>query len=98
MAYAPNLTNPGSQGILQRSKCTAGTCTATITGLESNPGAVAGESYNMHILDYYDESQTLTINGKDTNGKAVNFIGQDSIDVTGKARYVLKRLQERVAK
>jgi hypothetical protein len=94
-AYAPNSTSGGSQGAVQASDCskTPGTCTATITGLNSNPYAAAGEPYVVNILDYYDESKTITFNGKDINNHAVNFFGQSQIDVTGKARYVLKRIQ-----
>ena len=94
-AYAPNSTSPGSQGGIQASDCskTAGTCTATITGLASNPYAIAGEPYVINILDYYDESKTITFNGTDVNGHPVSFFGQSQIDVTGKARYVLKRIQ-----
>ncbi len=97
IAYAQNSTAPASQGLLVPSVCTAqGSCTGTITALYTSPGSAVGESYILHFLDYYDESQNIYVNGKDVNNQPVNFIGQDQIDVTGKARYVLKRLQERV--
>jgi hypothetical protein len=96
--YAPNSTAPQSQGLLVPSACTVGTgqCSGTITGLGASPGAAAGVSYILHVLDYYDESQSIVINGQDIHGGPVTFLGQDQIDVTGKAHYVLKRLQERV--
>lgn len=98
--YLANDTHPGSQGLIEASSCTsAGSCTGTISGLSNlanNPDAAPGASYILHILDYYDESQTITVNGTNAGGSSVNFIGQDLIDVTGKAQYVLKRLQEQV--
>lgn len=94
--YSQNST-PQNQGLLVPSQCNAqGSCTGTITSIENGPASGVGEWYNLHILDYYDESQNIIVTGKDTNNAPVQFIGQDQIDVTGKARYVLKRLQERV--
>jgi hypothetical protein len=97
ISYAQNNSAPQDQGLLVPSSCTAqGTCTGTITTIEGSPLSSIGEWYNLHIIDYYDESQNIIVTGKDTNNAAIQFIGQDQIDVTGKARYVLKRLQERV--
>jgi Tfp pilus assembly protein PilX len=94
-SYQPNGTDPGAQGQIQNSNCSAtpGTCTATVTGLNFL-GAKPGESFLLHILDYYDESQNITVNASDQSGSSLNFTGQDQIDVTGKARNVLKRIQE----
>jgi hypothetical protein len=97
--YTANSANPGAQGAFQASNCstTPGTCSATITGLNNNPAVplnTPNEPYILNILDYYDETKNITINGTDVGGQPVNFFGQSQIDVTGIARYVLKRLQE----
>lgn len=63
-------------------------CHVTLSGL-------GDQAYVMHILDYYDTSNVL-ITGDDSSGGPVTFTGEPSIDVTGKAQGVLKRLQYRV--
>lgn len=91
VAYDPN--NQGQ--IINASNCNGvGTypCSVTIAGI---PGA-ANEQYLVHILDYYDVSNIAIGNalGGPTGTQPLNFVGgQAQIDVTGKARYVLKRIQ-----
>ena len=51
----------------------------------------------VRVLDYYQPSGSIQISGKTLAGTSVNIIGgQASIDVTGKAHNVLKRIQVRV--
>ena len=55
-----------------------------------------GSSFIIHLVDYYDASN-IQITAVDNSGNKVKFInGQAQIDVTGKAKNVLKRLQVRV--
>ena len=65
-------------------------CSVTINGLN---GAL-NEQYLIHVTDYYDMSNISVGNAKDTSGTALDFVdGQAQIDVTGKARTVLKRIE-----
>jgi Tfp pilus assembly protein PilX len=66
----------------------ASQCSVTISGLSSN-------YYVMHILPYYDGAN-VHITGLDSSNSKEQFIGQDEIDVTGKAHNVLKRIRVRV--
>lgn len=85
--------NPATQGLIIPASCVPQNggrhCEAKITGLATG-------GYLLHILNLYDRTDTITITGgNDPN--LVNFIdGQAVIDVTGKARDVLKRLRVRV--
>jgi len=64
-------------------------CSVTFMGLTQQP-------YLIHIHTFYDESN-ISIGGKSSIGDTVNFIdGQALIDVTGKAKNVLKRIQVHV--
>lgn len=87
--------NTSSQGQIV-GRCGGGgthPCSLTITGL---PAGLAGQWYMLHIVDHYDPSN-ISITGADVAGNAVKFIdGQAQIDVTGKAREVLKRIRVRV--
>jgi hypothetical protein len=79
----------GSQGRVVGNACTpsTNTCKATITGLGGT-----GPYYLIRLVDYYDKSN-ISISGQ---AGSVFVNGQAMIDVTGKARDVLKRLQVRV--
>jgi len=82
----------GGQGKIGNGGCVSGTCEVTITGI---PGGGTG-LYLIHFLDLYDSSN-VTITGSDSSGSPVTFSGsQAKVDVTGKAKNVLKRLQVRV--
>jgi len=64
-------------------------CSVTVDNLGSNA------NYILHFTAYYD-SVDMYVTGQDSGGNAVKFIGQDVIDVTGKAQNVLKRVQVRL--
>jgi hypothetical protein len=64
-------------------------CSVKFMGLAQQP-------YLIHIHTFYDESN-ISIGGKSSIGSTVNFTdGQALIDVTGKAKNVLKRIQVHV--
>jgi len=59
------------------------------------PGS-ANEQYLIHIINYYDPSNISVGKAVDAGGAKLDFNdGQAVIDVTGKARTVLKRIQVR---
>jgi hypothetical protein len=59
-------------------------------------GLNSAQPYLIHIHNFYDTSN-ISIQGKSLTGNPVNFTdGQALIDVTGKAKNVLKRLQVHV--
>ncbi len=62
-------------------------CSVTLTGIPYN----AGDSYLIHFLDFYDTA-SITVDGNATGGSLSFANAQDVIDVTGKARNVLKRI------
>lgn len=64
-------------------------CKAQITGMTAG-------GYLLHILNLYDTSNTITITGGNSPNLVQFIDGQAMIDVTGKARDVLKRLRVRV--
>lgn len=95
MSGGANTVNYGSaQGQVIAGACDTATsakypCSVTITGLSA-------DRYVVHLIDYYDSSN-ITISGEDASGAAVDFInGQAQVDVTGKAKDVLKRLRVRI--
>lgn len=78
------------KGTIVSGKCTGGTCASYIDGL---PGAGA---YLLRIVGNYDESNVI-VEGYTTAPANIKFKGsQAKVDVTGKARNVLKRLQARM--
>jgi hypothetical protein len=64
-------------------------CKVTISGLNS-------DRYILHVQTYYDDSTDIRITGSNNTTGPVTNTDQTVIDVTGKARNVLKRLQVRV--
>lgn len=85
-------TLPGNAHVI------AGGCNLAATNCSVRIGLLPGGTgpYLVHIFDYYDSSNVV-ITGSSLLGP-VNFIdGQAQIDVTGKAKNVLKRLQARVS-
>lgn len=69
-------------------------CRVTISGLKNHPGAVASELYLVHFVVYYDSTNLVIHTLKDENNNTVGTKdGLAIIDVTGKAKNVLKRLQ-----
>ena len=85
-----------NHGVILSGNCTdtAQDCSATIQNLNSVGGT---GPYLLHIVDYYDPS-IISVTGTPAVGTTpVQFDNaQAKIDVTGKARNVLKRLQVRV--
>ncbi|HVX47984.1 MAG TPA: PilX N-terminal domain-containing pilus assembly protein [Candidatus Saccharimonadales bacterium] len=82
---------PGNQGQVVSGAC-SGTgsypCSVNLTNL-------GGQQYVIHITDFYDTSNILMTAGK-VGGGTTKFTGEPMIDVTGKARDVLKRLRVRL--
>ncbi|HEX7633090.1 MAG TPA: pilus assembly PilX N-terminal domain-containing protein [Candidatus Saccharimonadales bacterium] len=71
-------------------------CNATISGIENN--GANGQYYMVRVMAYYDKDGTdISVNNlKDAGGTQLNTVdGQAQIDVTGKAKNVLKRIQVR---
>lgn len=88
----------GGQGQIVSGLCgtavpgTIYSCNVTITGL-TNPNP--DTQFLIHFLNFYDTSD-VDLTGEDVHGNPVTFSGgQAQIDVTGKAKDVLKRLQVR---
>ena len=70
------------------------------SGTDSYPCSVnlsnlGGQQYVIHVTDFYDTSNILMTAGK-VGGGTTKFAGEPMIDVTGKARDVLKRLRVRL--
>lgn len=88
----------GAQGKILSGQCSAsGQCYSTITW---DPATATTGPFLLHIVGYYDDS-TVTVTGNSnippTPAQTVSFLNaQAKVDVTGKARNVLKRLQVRV--
>lgn len=67
-------------------------CSVTVTGI----GGALGDRYLVHLTNLYDTSN-IAIGAKSINGIPLKFIkGQATIDVTGKAHNVLKRVRVNV--
>lgn len=92
VAYSTNIVDKGKvvSGSCNVVRSANYPCQVNITGL-------AGDAYAIRIINYYDTS-SIAITGKNTTtGSDVQFInGQAQVDVTGKAKDVLKRIQVRV--
>ncbi len=68
-------------------------CKVTITGFG---GTGSGDQYLIRILNYYTTSNILVSDAKDLANVPLKFLNaQAKIDVTGRARDVLKRVQVR---
>jgi type II secretory pathway pseudopilin PulG len=94
--YSGDANGVGGQGQIIQAKCTSGKCTVTVN-MSNGVGGQIGEQYLIHVVDYYDDSQIGIANPIDTNNKPAYFANSQAvIDVTGKARQVLKRIQAHV--
>ncbi len=97
-ASTPSVSNYAAlkgtgSGTISKATCSGGKCSVTMTGINA-AGSV--DNYLIHLINMYVKSN-VTITGKDTTGNDVRFKGaQAMVDVTGKARNVLKRLQVRI--
>jgi Tfp pilus assembly protein PilX len=86
-------TSPGLQGQFVSGDCTnKGACSATINNFA--PLSSAGEFYLLHITSMGYDDSSLSATAFDASNNALNFKGSEAvIDVTGKAKNVLKRLR-----
>jgi Tfp pilus assembly protein PilX len=86
--------SPASTGPIVNGHCTSPgryLCNVDITGLP--PGVT---QYMVHFVVYYDLTNVSLNDLKDASGNSLSFNdGQVLVDVTGRAKNVLKRLQER---
>jgi Tfp pilus assembly protein PilX len=80
-AVIPNTTTPVARGAVVGAQCNATNCTAVIGGL-------AGSNYYMRVTTLYRTNSVLTI----TAGGNPLFNAQATIDSTGKAQDVLRRI------
>lgn len=83
--------DPNNQGQVVSGNC-SGTDNYPCSVKLSNLG---GQQYVIHFVDFYDTSNIL-ITADKVGGGTTTFTGEPVIDVTGKARDVLKRLRVRV--
>lgn len=68
-------------------------CSVTIKDIQH---LVPNETYLLQIVDYYDTANIVVGKAVDTTNKEVHFVdSQAVIDVTGRAKNVLKRIQVR---
>lgn len=92
-SYTISAFNGATKGIVLRTACVTATktCTATIS---LAPGvAAASNTYYARLTAVYNDLQHVTINGP----SGITFSGaQATIDVTGKAQDVLRRVQVRI--
>lgn len=86
---ATYTTSYSGSAPIARGACSSGTCNATINGIPTTG------PYLIHMYGLYDSS-SVTITGSGPGGSVVFSGDQAKIDVTGKAKNVLKRLQVRV--
>lgn len=94
VVYTPGNPSPAQGAVLSGKPCNGGTyqCNSVL----NMPSLSAGTKYLVHFVNYYDPSN-IKLTGVDATGATVKFLGgQATIDSTGKARDVLKRLQVRV--
>jgi type IV pilus assembly PilX-like protein len=94
--YQSYASNPGGDGQIVGGQCAGAItlpytqCSIVINGLNTATGP-----YLIHFTDFYDVSN-VQITGESGGSPVTLSGGQASIDVTGKAKDVLKRLQVRV--
>lgn len=99
--YAANASNgqfvSGACGTIPISSRTSNNpydCNATITGLNLSSGTFSGP-YLVTAISYYDNSPDISLSATTTGNTSTPFInGQATIDVTGEAHNVLKRLHK----
>jgi hypothetical protein len=86
---------PGNSGQIVSGKCdinNAYSCSVTINNMDS----LGSSQFLFHLVTYYDAKTNVRVTATDVNGNPVTVLDQASIDVTGKARNVVKRIQVRV--
>ncbi len=90
-SIAYNSCDQKNQGKVVSGACAntgAYPCSVKLTNL-------GGQQYVIHITDFYDTSN-IVVTASKVGGGGTTFTGEPVIDVTGKARDVLKRLRVRV--
>lgn len=89
--------SPGGPVKIVSGACIGGGCAVTFRNLQAHTGSAAGETFLVHIVAYYDSSDVSIDTGRSITNSSLNFEGSQAlIDVTGRARDVLKRLQVRI--
>ena len=89
-ASVPYLANTANTNDVINGSCDNNACSLTITGLSVN-------QYFARVSSLYKDV-SLQVSATDTTGKQINLTGaQISIDATGKAQDVLRRVQVRVS-
>jgi Tfp pilus assembly protein PilX len=86
---------PANSGQIVSGKCdinNAYNCSVTINNLDS----LGSSKFLFHLVTYYDAKTNIRVTATDVNSNPVTVLDQASIDVTGKARNVVKRIQVRV--
>lgn len=92
-------TAPAGQGQIIAGHCKVAvvpySCGVTLRNIPAVGSAGTGGPYLIHFLDFYDAA-TVDITGNTGSGPAQFTGAQAIVDVTGKAKNVLKRIQVRV--
>jgi hypothetical protein len=91
--YSPDTA--GSQASITPGNCSDGiACGMVIDNLQTTLGSGPTYFYLLHVTSLYDSSNLVISGNTAVSSNPVNFYNtQALIDVTGKARYVVKRLQ-----
>lgn len=91
LVKAEGITPPGTPGSVICTVGTNGSCTLNITGVNFS------HTYYLRLTSLYKDVAMRSISGQTSNGTAVGFVGaQVSVDSTGKAVDVLRRIQVRL--
>ncbi len=87
------VTYPSPTGVKASGGCNNNGCKTTFNITNPAPG----NTYLVRILNYYDKSDISIGNARDNVGNSMTFVdAQAQVDVTGKAKNVLKRIQVRL--
>ncbi len=86
--------NTGAQGQIVNGACNTDGCSVTISGI---PSVSADGFYAVNLINYYDTSDISIDQPLDAGNTDLKFVdGQALVDVTGRARSALRRLQVRI--
>lgn len=89
-------TNTISYDLTKQGQVVSGACTGSgLYPCSVTLNNLGGKQYVLHFVDFYDASN-IVITASKVGGGSTTFSGEPMIDVTGKARDVLKRLRVRV--
>jgi Tfp pilus assembly protein PilX len=87
--------DPSNQGQIIPGNC-SGTGTYACSVTVNMPSSVSDTNFVVHYFDFYDTSNLQVTATPVPSAPAITFTGEPSIDVTGQARNVLKRLRARL--